>query len=116
MPRAKSAAVTKSVAPKSAVATKSAAATKAAAAATESAAPIVVPRPESGSYNPKRAAGKLLQAQTFHLREALIRHMADLAAIVEIDPRSLQTEGQVSTYIRRATAILHTHHPRAARK
>ncbi len=94
---------------------KSAAATKA-AVATEFTAPIVVPLPEAGSYKPDRAAGKLLQAQTFHLREALLKHLADLAAIVEIDPRSLKTEGEVSAYIRRATAMLHTHHSRAARK
>jgi|SRR5215469_4153273 len=116
MPRAKSIAPAKSApATKSTAATKSAVAAKAAGLA-EAAVPIVVPRPEPGSHNPKRAAGKLLQAQTFHLREALIKHMADLAAILEIDPRSLKTEGEVSTYIGRATAILHTHHPRATRK
>jgi|SRR5215467_13160029 len=100
---------------KSAARAKSAAATKA-LVATESTAPIVVPLPEAGSYKPERTAGKLLQAQTFHLREALIKHMADLVAIAEIDPRSLKTEGDVSAYIRRATAMLHTHHSRAARK
>jgi len=103
MPKAKSAARAKSAATKAAV-------------STGSAAPIVVPLPEAGSYNPERLAGKLLQAQTFHLREALIKHMADLVAIAEIDPRSLRTEGEVSAYIRRATAMLHTHHSRAARK
>jgi len=122
MPTAKSLTPTKSAAPiKSAAPTKSGAATQAAApaisaAVTEAAVPILVPQPEPGSYNAKRPAGKLLQSQTLHLREALIKHMADLAAVLEIDPRSLKTEGEVSTYIRRATAILHTHHARAARK
>lgn len=70
---------------------------------------IPVPRPEPGSYNPNRPAGKLLQSQTVHLREALIKHLADLAAVLAIDPKSLKTEGDVSAYIQRATVILHTH-------
>jgi hypothetical protein len=77
---------------------------------------IFVPKPEPGSYNKNRPAGKLLQSQTLHLREALIQHLAELAAVLAIDPRSLKTEGDVSAYIHRATAILHTHAVKAERK
>jgi hypothetical protein len=77
---------------------------------------IYVSEPEPGSYNKDRPAGKLLQAQALHLREALLHHLKDLAAVLAVDPRSLKTEGDVSAYIRRATAILHTHAPASARK
>ena len=69
---------------------------------------IKVPDPEKGSFNHNRPAGKLLQSQTLHLREALIKHLKDIADVLAIDPKSLKTEGEVSTYIQRATAILHT--------
>jgi hypothetical protein len=77
---------------------------------------IFVPKPAPGSYNKNRPAGKLLQAQTLHLREALLKHLEELAAVLAIDPRSLKTEGDVSAYIHRATAILHTRHARPPRK
>jgi hypothetical protein len=70
---------------------------------------ILVPLAEAGSYNPNRSAGKLLQSQTLHLREALLKHLEELAAVLAIDPKSLKTEGEVSAYIHRATAILHRH-------
>jgi hypothetical protein len=69
---------------------------------------IKVPEPEKGSFNHNRPAGKLLQSQTLHLREALIRHLKNIADVLAIDPKSLKTEGEVSTYIQKATAILHT--------
>ena len=69
---------------------------------------IQVPEPEKGSFNHNRPAGKLLQSQTVHLREALLRHLKDIADVLAIDPKSLKTEGEVSTYIQKATAILHT--------
>lgn len=77
---------------------------------------VTVPEPEKGSYNPNRPAGKLLQAQALHLREALLQHLRDLAAVLSIDPKSLKAEADVNAYSRRATAILHTHSPRSARK
>jgi len=70
---------------------------------------IFVPKPQPGAYNKDRPAGKLLQAQTLHLREALLKHLEQLAAVLAIDPKSLKTEGEVSAYIHRATAILHTY-------
>jgi hypothetical protein len=69
---------------------------------------IKVPEPEKGSFNHNRPAGKLLQSQTLHLREALLRHLKDLADVIAIDPKSLKTEREVSAYIHKATAILHT--------
>ena len=69
---------------------------------------IKVPEPEKGSFNHNRPAGKLLRSQTLHLREALLRHLKDIADVLAIDPKSLKTEREVSTYIHRATAILHT--------
>jgi len=77
---------------------------------------IFVPQTERGSYNPNRAAGKLLQSQAHHLREALLKHLEELAAVIAIDPRTLRSEGEVSTYIGRATAILHTHSAKPGRK
>jgi hypothetical protein len=77
---------------------------------------IFVPLPEKGSYNKDRPAGKLLQAQTLHLREALLQHLKQLAAVLAIDPHSLKTEGEVSAYIHRATALLHTHAPQPGGK
>jgi hypothetical protein len=69
---------------------------------------IKVPEPEKGSFNHNRPAGKLLQSQSLHAREALIRHLKDIADVLAIDPNSLKTERDVSAYVHRATAILHT--------
>ena len=77
---------------------------------------ILVPAPEKGSHNPSRLAGALLQAQALHFREALLKHLEELAAVIAIDPKTLKTEGDVSAYIHRATAILHTHAARPPRK
>jgi hypothetical protein len=41
------------------------------------------------------------------MREALIKHLEELAKLIAVDPKSLKTEGDVSGYIHRATAILH---------
>jgi hypothetical protein len=68
---------------------------------------ISVPKTDPGAYNPNRAAGKLLLAQTVHLREALIRHLHELVGVLAINIRSLKTEGDVSAYVHRVTAILH---------
>jgi len=70
---------------------------------------IRVPDPEPGSYNPSRPAGKLLQAQALHMREALIQHLYSLAAVLAIDLHTLKTEADMSAYVKKATAILHTH-------
>jgi hypothetical protein len=70
---------------------------------------VQVPATDPGAFNPNRPAGKLLQSQTAHLREALIKHMHEVAALTATDIRSLKTEGDVSGYIQKATAILHPH-------
>jgi hypothetical protein len=67
---------------------------------------IRVPEPEPGSFNHKRAAGALLKSQTLHLREALLRHRQEIDEILAIHPDDLKTEGEVSSYIHKATAIL----------
>ncbi len=68
---------------------------------------ISVPETDPGAYNPNRPAGKLLLAQSAHLREALTKHLREVESLVAIDIRSLRTEGDVSTYARKVTAILH---------
>jgi hypothetical protein len=70
---------------------------------------IKVPDPEPGSFNHKRPPGTLLRSQTLHLHEALLRHKKEIDEILAIDPRSLKTEGEVSSYIQMATGILHTY-------
>jgi hypothetical protein len=68
---------------------------------------INVPKTDRAAFNPKRPAGKLLQAQTLHLREALIKHLHQVSSVLAIDPTTLKTEGDISDYIGKATAILH---------
>jgi len=70
---------------------------------------IQVPKTPKESYNPDRPAGALLLSQTLHLREALTRHVAEAAALLGIDPKTLRTEGDVGAYIKKVTAILHPH-------
>ena len=70
---------------------------------------IQVPKPAPASFNTNRPAGKLLTSQTRHIREALIKHLEEVAKVLAIDIRSLRTEGEVSDYVRQATAILHPH-------
>lgn len=77
---------------------------------------INVPKTDPSAYNPNRPAGKLLQAQTLHLREALIKHVHELTTLLAIDVRTLKSEGDVSAYIHKATALLHTHAARPAQK
>jgi hypothetical protein len=68
---------------------------------------IDVPKTDPGAFNPDRPAGKLLQSQCAHLREALIRHLHQVTALAATDIRSLKTEGQISDYIHRVTSVLH---------
>jgi hypothetical protein len=74
---------------------------------------VNVPKTDRAAFNPKRPAGKLLQAQTLHLREALIKHLHEVSSVLAIDPTALKTEGDISDYIGKATAILH---PQGAKK
>jgi len=77
---------------------------------------IDVPKTDAGAYNPNRPAGALLKAQAVHMREALIQHAHELTTLMSIDMKSLKTEGEVSAYVHRATALLHTHAPRPGKK
>jgi hypothetical protein len=77
---------------------------------------IQVPKTDPGAFNPNRAAGKLLKSQTTHLREALIKHLHEVTAILAVDLGSLTNEGDVSEYIQKVTAILHPHGAPAAKK
>jgi len=77
---------------------------------------IKVPDPEPGSFNHKRPPGTLLRSQTLHLQEALRRHKKELDEVLAIDPRDLKTEGEVSSYIHKVTAILHTCAPKPSGK
>lgn len=70
---------------------------------------IPVPKTPKESFNPDRPASSLLRSQTLHLHEALSKHVAEVAAILAIKPRTLKTERQVSGYIEKVTAILHPH-------
>ena len=77
---------------------------------------IAVPKTSPGAYNPNRPAGALLQAQALHMREALIKHVHELTALISVDMKSLKTEADVSAYVHRATALLHTHAARPPKK
>jgi hypothetical protein len=68
---------------------------------------IAVPKTDPGAYNPSRPAGKLLLAQVAHLREALTKHSREIEGVLAVDVGSLKTEGDVSAFIEKATAILH---------
>lgn len=77
---------------------------------------VPIPRPPKNAFNKDRRAGTLLKAQTVHHRHALskylktvVRHLDRIAAVLAIDLDSIKTEGDVSEYSRRVTAILHPH-------
>ena len=69
---------------------------------------IQVPEPEKGSFNPNRPAGKLLAGADAPSARGIAKAVKDIADVLAIDPKSLKTEREVSTYIQKATAILHT--------
>jgi hypothetical protein len=77
---------------------------------------IAVPKTDPGAYNPNRPAGALLQAQALHVREALIRHLHEMTTLLNIEMKSLKTEADVSAYVHKATALLHTHAGKPAKK
>jgi hypothetical protein len=69
---------------------------------------VPVPKTDPDAYNPQRRAGLLLQAQAYHLHHALINHMHEIVRLLKVDLKSLKTEADVSAYVHRATALLHT--------
>jgi hypothetical protein len=77
---------------------------------------VPVPKTPKESYNPDRPASSLLRAQILHLHEALKWHVAEVQAALEINPRRLLTEREVSDYARRVSRILHPHAAKRQRK
>ena len=77
---------------------------------------IDVPKTDPAAYNSDRPAGTLLRSQALHMREALIKHVHELTTLLNIDMRSLKTEADVSAYIHKATALLHTRAGRPVKK
>jgi hypothetical protein len=70
---------------------------------------IQVPKTPNESYNPSRPASSLLKSQVLHLHEALKSHDAEVKEALATAPERLQTEGEVSDYVRTVTRILHPH-------
>ena len=77
---------------------------------------VPIPRPPENAFNKERHAGTLLKTQTVHHRHALakylqtvVRHLDRIAAVMAIDLATIKTEGDVSEYSHRVTAILHPH-------
>jgi hypothetical protein len=77
---------------------------------------INVPKTDPGAYKPDRAAGTLLRSQALHMREAMIKHVHELTTLVNIEMSSLKTEAHVSDYVQKATALLHKHAGKPAKK
>lgn len=71
---------------------------------------VDVPRPAPGSFNKHRPAGTLLRSQSAQLRQALIKHHADVEALLAVDLSEIRTEEEVADYAGRVTALLHPHH------
>jgi hypothetical protein len=77
---------------------------------------IDVPKTDPGAYNPNRRAGTLLRSQALHMREAMIKHVHELTTLLNIEMSSLKTEADVSSYVHKATALLHKHGRKPAKK
>jgi len=73
---------------------------------------IQIWRPAPGSFNKHRPAGTLLQAQVAHLQKALVKHHAEVEALLAIDLKEIRTEAEVAEYARRVSRLLHPHHVR----
>jgi hypothetical protein len=75
---------------------------------------VPIPKPPKSAFNKNRPAGTLLRAQAVHLRHALARHVQKVARhlhrageLLATDLDAIKTEGDVSEYAKRVTAILH---------
>ena len=84
---------------------------------------VPIPKPPKNAFNKNRPAGTLLRAQAVHLRHALARHVQKVArhlnkvgALLATDLDAIKTEGDVSEYAKRVTAILHPHGGKRDRK
>ena len=77
---------------------------------------VPIPKPPKSAFNKNRPAGLLLRAQAMHFRHALVRHVQKVARhlnrageLLATDFDTIKTEGDVSEYAKRVTAILHPH-------
>ena len=84
---------------------------------------VLIPKPPKSAFDKNRAAGTLLRTQAAHLRHALARHVQKVARhlnkvgdLLATDPDTIKTEGHVSEYARRVTAVLHPHGGKRDRK
>ena len=84
---------------------------------------VPIPKPPKSAFNKNRTAGTLLRAQVMHLRHALARHVQKVARhlnrvgeLLATDLDTIKTEGHVSEYAKRVTAILHPHGGKRDRK
>lgn len=75
---------------------------------------VPIPEPPKEAFDKDRKAGLLLQAQAVHLRHGLARyvqkvarHLNKVGELLATDLGTLKTEGQISEYVRKVTAILH---------
>jgi len=75
---------------------------------------IHVPRPIN-AYNPDRPVGSLLKAQVDHLREAESRLPLRYRQEIETYIKTVKTEGEAATYIRKVTEAIHEAHADAER-
>ena len=73
---------------------------------------IKAPQPAEGSFNKHRPAGILLLSQVAQLREGLIKHHADVEALLAINLNEIKSEAEVADYAKKVTALLHPHHTR----
>ena len=68
---------------------------------------IKVQRPATGSFNKNRPAGVLLQNQVAQLRQRLVKHHAEVEALLAIGLDEIETEAEVADYSRKVISLLH---------
>ena len=75
---------------------------------------VPIPNPPKSAFDKNRPAGALLRAQAVHLRHALAKHVQKVARhlnrvgeLLATDLDTIKTEGHVSEYAKRVTAVLH---------
>jgi len=68
---------------------------------------VRVPKPQATAYNPNRPlhANALIKAQVQHFADAESHLPPEFRT--DIDPESIQTEGEASVYIRKVTEAIH---------
>ena len=77
---------------------------------------VTVPKTPKEAYNPDRNGSALLRSQILHLREALKWHVAEAQAVLAVNPARLQSEREISDYVRKVSRLLHPHSAKRQRK